>query len=68
MYDLKMVDKISHVEIKNILLVLDNLSVHKSKRVQREISKHCPRIKLVFLPVRLPELNLIEVRWSWLQR
>ncbi|MER5176206.1 MAG: transposase, partial [Candidatus Nitrosocosmicus sp.] len=26
------------------------------------------RIKLVFLPVRSPELNLIEVRWSWLQR
>ncbi|HEY6536420.1 MAG TPA: transposase [Candidatus Nitrosocosmicus sp.] len=32
------------------------------------ISKCCPRIKLVFLPVRSPQLNLIEVRWSWLQR
>ena len=37
--------------------------------VKEEISKCCPRIKLVFLPVRSPELNLIEeVRWSWLQR
>ena len=36
--------------------------------VKDEISKCCPRIKLVFLPVRSPELNLIEVRWSWLQR
>jgi transposase len=54
--------------IQNIFLVLDNLSVHKSKRVQKEISKRCPRIKFVFLPVRSPELNLIEVRWVWLQR
>ena len=53
---------------KTSLLALDNLSVHKSKKVQKEMSKHCPRIKFVFLPVRSPELNLIEVRWSWLQR
>ncbi len=55
-------------DIKNIFLVLDNLSVYKSKRLQKEISKCCPRIKFVFLPVRSPELNLIEVRWLWLQR
>ncbi len=36
--------------------------------VKKEISKYCPRIKLVFLPIRSPELNLIEVRWLWLQR
>ena len=54
--------------IQNIFLVLDNLSVHKSKKVKDQIFKHCPRIKFVFLPVRSPELNLIEVRWSWLQR
>ncbi|MER5175267.1 MAG: transposase, partial [Candidatus Nitrosocosmicus sp.] len=55
-------------DIQNIFVVLDNLSVHKSKMAKEEISKCCPRIKLVFLPVRSPELNLIEVRWSWLQR
>ena len=44
--------------------------MHKSKRVQKEISKCCPRIKFVFLSVRRapPELNLIEVNWLWLQR
>ena len=36
--------------------------------VKDETSKRCPRIKFVFLPVKSPELNLIEVRWSWLQR
>jgi transposase len=66
---LKRVDKRYGKNVQNIFVVLDNLSVHKSKMVQKEISnKYCPRIKLVFLPVRSPELNLIEARWSWLQR
>jgi transposase len=65
---LKRVEKRYDKTIQNIFLVLDNLSVHKSKKVKGEISKFCPRIKLVFLPVRSPELNLIEVRWLWLQR
>ncbi len=37
--------------IQNIFVVLDNLSEHKSKRVLKEIAKHCPRIKFVFLPI-----------------
>jgi transposase len=65
---LKRIDKRYDKNIQDIFLVLDNLSAHKSKMVKEEISKRCPRIKFVFLPVRSPELNLIEVRWSWLQR
>ncbi len=65
---LKRVDKRYNKNIQNIFLILDNLSAHKSKLAKKEISQYCPRIKLVFLPVRSPELNLIEVRWSWLQR
>ncbi len=48
--------------IQNIFVVLDNLSIHKSRKVEEEIFKCCPRIKLVFLPVRSLELNLIEVK------
>jgi transposase len=65
---LKRVEKRYDITVKNIFVVMDNLSVHKSKKVQKEISKYCQRIKFVFLPVRAPELNLIEVRWLWLQR
>jgi hypothetical protein len=37
--------------------------------VKEEISKYCPRIKFVFLlPVRSPNLSLIEVMLVWLQR
>jgi hypothetical protein len=65
---LKRIDKRYDKNIQDIFLVLDNLSAHKSKMVKKEISKCCPRIKFVFLLVRSPELNLIEVRWLWLQR
>ena len=65
---LKRVEKRYDNSIQNIFVVIDNLSVHKSKKVKEEISKYCPRIKFVFLPIRSPELNLIEVRWLWLHR
>ena len=54
--------------IKQIFLVLDNVSIHKSNKVKEIITKDYPRIHLVFLPTRSPELNLIEVRWLWMHR
>ncbi len=65
---LKRVDRRYDENIQNIFLVLDNLSAHRSKKNKKAISKCCPRIKFVFLPVRSPKINLIEVRWVWLQR
>ena len=47
---------------------MDNVSIHKSNKVKQTIAKYHPRIHLVFLPTRSPELNLIEVRWMWLHR
>ena len=61
---LKRVEKRYDKNIQNIFVVLDNLSVHKSKKVKEALAKDCPRIIFVFLPVRSLELNLIEVRWS----
>jgi hypothetical protein len=67
---LKRAVKVMMIKISsNILVVLDNLSVHKSKKVKEVVAKDCPRIKFVFLPVRSLELNLIKaIRWLWLQR
>ncbi len=42
-------------------MVLDNVSIHKSNKVKQTIAKCYPRIHLVFLPTRSPDLNLIEV-------
>jgi DDE superfamily endonuclease len=59
---LKRAEKGYDLAVKNIFVVLGNLSsVHKSKKVRKEMARHCPRIKFVFLPVRSPEINLIEV-------
>ncbi|MGD9533091.1 MAG: transposase [Candidatus Nitrosocosmicus sp.] len=48
--------------VKQILLVLDKVSIHKSNKVKQTIAICQPRGQLVFLPTRSPELNLIEVR------
>ena len=42
---------------ENIFVILDNLSVHKSKKVQKEIAKHCPRIKFVFLTGKISRIK-----------
>ena len=62
------IDKKYDSSVKQIFLVLDNVSIHKSNKVKQTMAKHHPRIHLVFLPTRSPELNLIEVRWMWMQR
>lgn len=54
--------------VKQIYLVMDNASIHKSKIVKETLARYYPRIHLVFLPTRTPELNLLEVRWLWMHR
>jgi transposase len=65
---IKRVDQKYDDRIKQIFLVLDNVSIHKSNKVKQTIARCHPRIQLVFLPTRSPELNLIEVRWLWMHR
>ena len=47
--------------VKQIFLVLDNASIHRSKKVRETIQKYHHRINFLFLPTRSPELNLIEL-------
>ena len=61
------VDSFYDLNVKRIFLVLDNASIHKSKKTKEALSHH-PRITMVFLPTKSPKLNVIEVRWMWLQR
>ncbi len=66
---IKRVDHKYDSNIKQIFLVMDNISIHKSNNKVKEIlaRHHHPRIQLVFLPTtRSPDLNLIEVRWMWM--
>ena len=45
-----------------IYLILDNGSIHHSKETQRWLSLH-PRIQLLYLPKRSPQLNPVEKIW-----
>lgn len=65
---IKRIDRKYDDNTKQIFLMLDNASIHKSKMVKETLARHHPRIHLVFLPTRTPELNLIEVRWLWMHR
>lgn len=43
---------------KRLVLVIDNASIHKAKRVRKYCKEH--NIKLVYLPAYSPEFNKIE--------
>lgn len=49
---------------KNVKLYLDNLPVHKARKVNEFISKH-PHIKLEFMPPYSPDLNPQEQWWNY---
>ncbi|MEZ5388664.1 MAG: transposase [Nitrososphaeraceae archaeon] len=51
-----------------MFVVMDNASIHRSKKTRNAIARNNPRIDLVFQPTRSPELNLIEVIEMGLQR
>ncbi len=57
---LRRVDSKYDSSIKTIFVVLDNASIHRSKKTRNAIVRNYPRIVLVFLPTRSPQLNLIE--------
>ena len=42
---------------KKIFLILDNLRVHHSKKVQKWVKKHKKKISLFFLPPYAPQYN-----------
>ena len=58
------------ISIKQVFIVLDNASIHRSKKTREAMKNKHPRIVLVFVPIKAPELNLIEVRWRcmWMHR
>jgi transposase len=50
----------------NVILIWDNLSVHRAGVVQRFLHRH-PRARIEFLPPYAPELNPVEGIWSHLK-
>ena len=52
--------------VKKLFLILDNGSIHRSKKVQMFVNKHA-WVELFFLPPYSPEYNPIERFWQWLK-
>lgn len=49
---------------KSVILYLDNLPVHKAKKVNEFVGRH-PNIKLEFMPPYSPDLNPQEQWWNY---
>lgn len=49
---------------KKIILILDNATSHKSKKVKEYVAEHEDRIELLYLPPYSPDLNPIERVWK----
>lgn len=56
--------QINHQIDGNIILVWDNLSTHKSRRVKKFLKRHS-RFESIYLPPYCPELNPDEGVWNW---
>ncbi len=52
--------------VLDIYLVVDNATYHRSKMVKEWLAKN-PKIHLIYLPPRSPQLNPIEHMWRWLK-
>ena len=50
-----------------IVLVMDNVSYHKSAAIQAALSLFEHRLLIIWLPPYCPELNLIERYWKYLK-
>jgi transposase len=60
--------RLVHDSTKKVFLILDNLRVHHSKKVQTWVEKHKDRIEVFYLPPYAPEYNPDELVNSDLKR
>ena len=51
--------RLVHESAKKVFLILDNLRVHHSKKVQAWLEKHKDETEVFYLPPYAPEYNLI---------
>ena len=53
---------------KPVVIVVDNYSAHKAKRVKEWLRRHRRQLRLYFLPTYSPHLNPIERLWRHFRR
>ncbi len=60
--------RLIHDSNKKVFLILDNLRVHHSKKVQKWLQNHKDKIEVFYLPPYAPEYNPDELVNSDLKR
>lgn len=65
---IKFLRRLIHNVSNPVYLVLDNHSVHHSKKVRQFVESSQGKLKLFFLPPYSPELNPDELVWNTLKR
>ena len=53
---------------RRLVLVIDNASYHRTRRILALLEDHADHVFVVWLPRYSPELNLIEGLWGYLKR
>jgi transposase len=51
---------------KEIVIILDNASIHRSKKTKEFLERH-KHIHLLHLPPYSPEYNPVELFWKWIK-
>lgn len=62
-----LVEVLRHYPSRRILLVLDNVSYHKTAAVREFLAQHRDRLEVIWLPPYSPSLNRIERVWKHLK-
>ena len=55
-------------EYNKILLIMDNASYHKSKKLIEDLEKYGHDVKIIYLPAYSPDLNPVEMVWKELKK
>lgn len=59
---------LEHNSERRLVLVIDNASYHRTKKILTLLEDHDDHVFVVWLPRYSPELNLIEGLWGYLKR
>lgn len=51
-----------------LILVLDNASYHRTRKILDILTEHAEHVFVIWLPKYSPELNLIEGLWGYLKK
>ena len=57
-----------HDAYGKVLLVMDNASIHKSKKLMAELEKYGGDVRIIHQPTYSPDLNPVEMVWKELKR